>query len=942
MGGLAGHMSHLYEDPDLTFKEIKDVFVKASNGELIGTEKTDGQNLMISYSVKNGEARAVRNKGEIKQGGLSPEGLAQKFKGRGDLTKAFVESFTTFEKAVRSLEPEVQMMIFGSDADIYYNSEIQDPRTRNVVAYDHKTLNIHNVGHVYYDKETGEIKSADVSKNAKTLDKALETMQQSIQDEEYNIQKGAVRNLQALSDDTAMKIAVQRLEREISSAGISDNQTILDYLKARIEPFIDNQIQLDKEQKKMLFSRIFNLKDEKGEKVGLRDLYKVVPKEQKGLIKDIVGESKFLLQKAIEPVEVIIHEFSVEMLKGLQSAFILDNVAEVVRLRQALEREIQQIEASGQEEAIEVMQRHMKKLGSVENISTAAEGFVFDYDGHTYKFTGNFAPVNQIMGLLKYDRTKIGEGGEVEDSNIDYDLRCNQTITLLPGAYKPPHKEHLGMAKHYSKVTNHVYIIISPGARGDNKTQAVVTPEKSRQIWDIYLEDAGLANVSIEEMPSELNSPVEASIEWMVTNAGTIAGDCVVLGASTKPDKQGKPDYERYDRGYIEDYIKGEGVHNVEILDPGQPGLVHRATVDMSGTKFREALMQKDYEVLKEYIPEESLHRIDEILSILNVSSDLSETKKKGDISSILYGLIEEVLNEQTEPFQIKVRKKHPKMKNRLIGKGGNKHYGGGKGHSRPSMKRGKSAPPLGEDSIDSKEELVEGEYFVGNYWTEREMEEISDFIITEFSKLAIGGKPTHTIFSDIITLKTNIPEFINNAPKNTKDLDLKYKVVEWWAETLTPWLEKMGKLESYEDKLKQITLQDILDFGNILHDAYISSGIGSGLGPDLMPEHKEKIKKKIEEMSSKIRKEASNPNAIGFVAGEKNDWQACCDDPNCRELKNPDCGELEEVATMSGGAVEVSAAGRKKKKKKHTEPSLIRREQLINDIINYLLENGS
>ena len=52
MGGLAGHMSHLYGNPNLTFSQIKDVLQKASEGELQGTEKTDGQNLYISYSVK--------------------------------------------------------------------------------------------------------------------------------------------------------------------------------------------------------------------------------------------------------------------------------------------------------------------------------------------------------------------------------------------------------------------------------------------------------------------------------------------------------------------------------------------------------------------------------------------------------------------------------------------------------------------------------------------------------------------------------------------------------------------------------------------------------------------------------------------------------------------------------------------------------------------------
>ncbi|HAW78525.1 MAG TPA: hypothetical protein DCX27_01640, partial [Balneola sp.] len=44
-GGVAGHMNHLYDNPNLTFKEMKGIFRAASNGELKGTEKTDGQNL---------------------------------------------------------------------------------------------------------------------------------------------------------------------------------------------------------------------------------------------------------------------------------------------------------------------------------------------------------------------------------------------------------------------------------------------------------------------------------------------------------------------------------------------------------------------------------------------------------------------------------------------------------------------------------------------------------------------------------------------------------------------------------------------------------------------------------------------------------------------------------------------------------------------------------
>ena len=66
-GGQGGHMNHLYDNRKLTFAKIKEIFTAASNGELQGTEKTDGQNLYISYSVKDGKAKSARNKGNIKE-----------------------------------------------------------------------------------------------------------------------------------------------------------------------------------------------------------------------------------------------------------------------------------------------------------------------------------------------------------------------------------------------------------------------------------------------------------------------------------------------------------------------------------------------------------------------------------------------------------------------------------------------------------------------------------------------------------------------------------------------------------------------------------------------------------------------------------------------------------------------------------------------------------
>ena len=106
MGGVAGHMDHLYDNPSLTFSKMIEIMEAASNGELTTEEKVDGQNLFLSYSVPEGKAKGARNKGHYRTGGLDARGLAQKFAGRGGLEKAFSGGFDAFEKAAESLSDE--------------------------------------------------------------------------------------------------------------------------------------------------------------------------------------------------------------------------------------------------------------------------------------------------------------------------------------------------------------------------------------------------------------------------------------------------------------------------------------------------------------------------------------------------------------------------------------------------------------------------------------------------------------------------------------------------------------------------------------------------------------------------------------------------------------------------------------------------------------------
>ena len=69
MGGLGGHMNHLYDNPRLTFGSMMDIMKKAAKGELIGTEKTDGQNLFLypSRSLNLQKLTQALERQEIKE-----------------------------------------------------------------------------------------------------------------------------------------------------------------------------------------------------------------------------------------------------------------------------------------------------------------------------------------------------------------------------------------------------------------------------------------------------------------------------------------------------------------------------------------------------------------------------------------------------------------------------------------------------------------------------------------------------------------------------------------------------------------------------------------------------------------------------------------------------------------------------------------------------------
>ena len=145
MGGVAGHLMHLYDNRELSYNDIADILSKASRGEIVGTEKTDGFNIYLGF--RDGEARNYRGGAKVRQ--------------------VYVDSFRAFEKAMLSLSDEERAKLFGPNGEIFYNTEILGPSAPNVVKYDPSLITIHPAGHKRYDAETNNLEVVDAVENAK-------------------------------------------------------------------------------------------------------------------------------------------------------------------------------------------------------------------------------------------------------------------------------------------------------------------------------------------------------------------------------------------------------------------------------------------------------------------------------------------------------------------------------------------------------------------------------------------------------------------------------------------------------------------------------------------------------------------------------------------------------------------------------------------------------
>jgi len=407
-GGAYGHMSHPFDDNNLTFGDMKKIIKLGLSGELNReddvTEKTDGQNLMITY--RDGKVLAARNKGQIKnrgQNALDVVSVAKKFSGRGDIRDAFVFAMKDLSSAIKSLSDKQKDKVF-KNGEIFMNLEIIYPASSNVIDYDKAVLQFHNS--LRYDKNGSAV--GEVKGSGRMLQGMIKQVNQDI-GKHFKIIKPRVLDLPKKIDfGKKVDIYYKRVNKLQSQFGLKDTDTLGKYHQSYWENYIYNAgkqfgytipktILRNLTKRWAFFDKSYKIPNIK------KDL-KQQPEFLNWVMNTDKVDHKNMVKKNMLPFEKIFFSVGADILQNLSNFIAANPTKAVEKIRKDILKASNKVRAGGDIKKMKTLKQQLEKLNSIGGLKkiVPVEGVVFKYKGKTYKFTGAFAPVNQILGLVSF------------------------------------------------------------------------------------------------------------------------------------------------------------------------------------------------------------------------------------------------------------------------------------------------------------------------------------------------------------------------------------------------------------------------------------------------------------------------------------------------------------------------------------------------------------
>lgn len=201
----------------------------------------------------------------------------------------------------------------------------------------------------------------------------------------------------------------------------------------------------------------------------------------------------------------------------------------------------------------------------------------------------------------------------------------DKTIALCAGSYKPCTAGHLFMIEQYAKTADEVIILISDPKKSVRKTNlgTVITPEMSKEIWEIYLRRYGLKNVKVEVSPEA--SPITAMFKYVDDNLKDVN---VIFGVSKKGG-----DESRF-KSAMKYYEDNE---HIRLLDPIKTAVEPYSSPDgtpISATDIRNNIDKP--EVIRPMLPAKLTDSdVKQVIKILGGGKQVSESDSEQSLEPL-------------------------------------------------------------------------------------------------------------------------------------------------------------------------------------------------------------------------------------------------------------------------------------------------------------------
>jgi len=400
-GGQSGHMAHPFDYTEFTLRDLKGLIRNLFSGRIEDiTEKVDGTNIQATVN-KEGQVVFIRNNGDLNSaaGGMSITDMATKWADKPSVAKTFLSAGETITKVFSAIPNMVKFFNPKEGIKRVANCECVVAGKTNIMPYASAQVDFHNIWTYEFDGTKWE--KADVSKDGlDVIQKACEQV-----DGAQITPKVIIKTVE--DSNKILVDFIKQLDRIFKEAGCNERSTVEDWKYARFLKYCKegaewtDWVLKSDEGTHLLYDRWF-----KGIKsVNIKKICELYPEDERNVRSVDAKEYKKWVSDVMEPLDKFFLELGNNVIELCDGIINTGQEAQAcAQLRKDLEEVVNDVRKNGSVENNEKLTRQLNRLAELGDQVNPTEGIVFSYQDKLMKLTGSFAPLNQILGSIKFAR----------------------------------------------------------------------------------------------------------------------------------------------------------------------------------------------------------------------------------------------------------------------------------------------------------------------------------------------------------------------------------------------------------------------------------------------------------------------------------------------------------------------------------------------------------